>query len=87
MAKDRPTIADTFVNAVRDELEGTPNKSHPVQFKTVRDIFVACTLCGSAIPDTEAWRKLHRDSHDTHNKVHQEIETEARRYKSPPRYG
>lgn len=83
------TAHSVFVDAVQDELNGTPNASHPVQFVNTSpgSHFVVCTLCGSTVPRAEEWRDLHRKNHDDHNKVHAAIEHEARRYKSPPRYG
>lgn len=81
------TANDVFVNAVRDELNGTPNASHPVQYEPLLvDGLVGCVLCGSAVDDSERWKDLHRESHDKHNRVHASIESEAHRYKSPPRY-
>ncbi len=79
------TTDEVFVDAVRDELNGTPNASHPVQFMQVSpDVWVdACTLCGALVVD----RDLHRKNHDEHNKVHDGIETQARRYVPAPRYG
>lgn len=95
MSKEPRLVDDVFVDAVRDALAGTPNSSHPVQFKDVTVVqspwgvapIVACTLCGALIQGTEEWEKLHRSNHDAHNKVHEGIETQARRYVSPPRYG
>lgn len=82
------TIHDVFDDAFRDELNGTPNVSHPVQFMSAgTDQFAVCTLCAAVVIDDEMWKALHRSNHDLHNAVHDHIETEARRYKSPPRYG
>lgn len=86
------TTHDVFEDAVQDELNGTPHASHPVQFEEVPasshwGSAVACTLCGALVENAERWRDLHRKNHDDHNKVHAAIENEARRYKSPPRYG
>jgi hypothetical protein len=91
------TTHDVFAEAVQDNLNGTPHASHPVQFEesvaqdddlyAILPNLVGCTLCGAVVFDTERWRDLHRENHDKHNQVHAAIEHEARRYKSPPRYG
>lgn len=87
MKSDR-TSAEVFVDAVRDELNGTPHASHPVQFVQVGVPYtVACTLCGSLVSIDQKWQDKHRKNHDDHSRVHGKIETEARRYKSPPVYG
>lgn len=80
------TRADVFIQAVKDNLNGTPNASHPVQFAQVAPGLVGCTLCGSVVLDDDGWRELHRESHDKHNRVHQAIDDEARGYKPPPTY-
>lgn len=88
MKPDR-TTAEVFVDAVRDELNGTPNASHPVQFRDLpyHEGLVGCTLCGSVVADADEWKDQHRENHDKHNRVHDKIEAEALSYKSPPRYG
>jgi hypothetical protein len=69
-----------------------PTDEHPVQFErptpTARlgDV-VACTVCGAVVLNEARWRDQHRTNHDAHNKIHADLEAEARRYKSPPTYG
>lgn len=75
-----------FIQAVKDNLNGTPNANHPVQFAVVAPGFVGCTLCGSLVFDDDEWLDLHRKNHDKHNQIHAQIEDEAGRYKSPPTY-
>lgn len=61
--------------------------THPVTFERVIDGLVACAVCGATVPSNMRWQELHRQNHDTHNKVHSDIEAQARRYVPPPRYG
>lgn len=88
-SKPVKTTNEVFVDSVRDLLEGTPNASHPVQFERVLadPYFVVCTLCGAAVPFSGKWQDLHRQNHDEHNRVHDGIEVQARRYIPAPRYG
>lgn len=44
-----------------------------------------CTLCHSIVQETD--QSAHRDWHDLHVAVHDEILAEAQRYVSPPTYG
>lgn len=89
MTDHRRTTSDVFVDAVRDELNGTPHASHPVQFEVCMSdpYFAVCTLCGALVPTEEKWKNRHRQSHDDHNKVHASIEREALSYRPAPRYG
>jgi hypothetical protein len=82
---DRLNSKDVFVQAVADELAGTPHANHPVQFEAFPGIMIRCTLCHAAVP--EGFQDDHRDWHDAHVRVHDDILDEALRYKSPPRYG
>lgn len=82
----RPTGREVFVQAVADALAGTPHANHPVQFRpsTLPDAWV-CTLCQSLVLVDD--RDAHREWHDAHVQVHDEILAEAIKYSEPRRYG
>ena len=75
-----------FVKEVMQHLDGTYDE-HPVQFDWIAPGLVACTVCGAAVNNSDRWTALHRQNHDDHNKVHEGINDQARRYIPPPRYG
>lgn len=83
---NRPTGRDVFIQAIADELAGTPNANHPVQFRPTQiNVISSCTLCCALVVNDD--RDAHRDWHDAHVRVHDDILDEALRYKSPPTYG
>ncbi len=84
---DNPrTSRDVFVDAVRDNLNGTPNASHPVQFEPSRVSLrlMRCTLCHAVVEANDA--DDHRHWHDCHVKEHDRIMEQARRHVPEPRY-
>lgn len=75
-------------DTAEDAPHSKPVTGHPVQFEPVGVIgAVACVLCGGLVADTDQWRGAHRQSHDTHNKVHGSLQAAARSYVPAPRYG
>lgn len=82
---DQPTTHEVFVQAVKDHLDGTPYKHHPVQFDFLKDIFFRCTLCKSVVSDSD--REGHRKWHDLHMREHDRIMRVAQEYTPPPRFG
>lgn len=70
-----PTSREVFEQAVKDELNGTPNAHHPVQFETFACVMVRCTLCHAAVPEDH--RDAHRQWHNTHVRIHEEIAESA----------
>lgn len=61
---------------------------HPVQFDQFpnsKDFLTSCKLCHAVVDPRH--HEGHRDWHDAHNEVHNEIMAQARRYVDPPMYG